>query len=1097
MLGTVTDPAGAVIPNATVTITDANTGASRNLTTNGSGAFNAPQLQIGRYMLTVEAPGFKKYERKDIVLNVNATLREDASLQIGQAQESVTVEANAIQVQSETNEQSNVISGRQIENLDTNGRNPVQLATLVPGAASTVSDFNAPTALASNNSISFNGQRPEHNIWQIDGGEAYDRGGGGGMIVNPSPDALAEFRVMTSNYSAQFGAASGGTISMAIKSGTKQFHGTAWEFNRNDAFDAKDFFANRNGTAKPELRYNAYGFNVGGPVFIPHVYNRSKEKTFFFYNMEWRKLIQGNQITVTALPSAAFTGDFSGVGSPIKVPTTTDPAALARFAAAGVVPGQPFPGNKIPTSLLDPNALVFLNTGAFPKPNTADGRYSQAAPVPTNLREEIVRVDHRFSDKLALMGHLIWDSSAQSYATSLWSGDTYPTVGTLLTAPSYSTVINLTYSISPTVVNEISYNFNGNKLHLFPTGNYQRPADFNVPQYFPANNLNRLPVINLGNPYSVNYDTGSWPWNNVYGANAIGDNLSVSRGNHNLQFGGSYLRSYKQQDIFGNTNGNFTFDGSATGNSFADFLLGYAHTYSEVALQDAVNIRFNQFAAYAIDNWRVNNRLTLNLGLRWEGIPHAYDANGRLSNFYQGLYNPANQPRFNSDGSLDQNGPGFATVPGIALSSTPFYLNGVGLAGKNGIPNGLVNNHWNNWGPRIGFAYDVFGNQRTVIRGGVGLFYERIQGNDVYNMGPNPPFSIDPSANNVYFSNPKQSDQTGNVATQPFFPSNFTALNRGSYKDPTAAQFSFGIQHQVFEAAVLNVSYVGSADYHQPEQLNVNTLPLNSPQRLAVCGGNCISGASNLDPNPFRIYPGFGNITMTQASSNSNYNSLQISLNWRNAHGLSLQGAYTYSHEIDSVSGDLTGISNPFDRNYDRASGNYDRRHIAVFSYVYDLPFFAHSRGFVRTAAGGWTVSGITMLETGTPLTPLAGKDNLGLGGGTTSRPDVVGVLTYPQNVDQWFSTSTYGAPLPLQFGTAGRNSIRGPGRANWNVALFKSFALPIREGSRFEFRVETYNTFNHTQFHDVNTTLTDGNFGKVTDTYDPRILQLGAKLIF
>ena len=1036
ILGTVTDPAGAVIPNATVIVTNSATGANRTLTTNQAGAYNAPQMQIGNYSLTVEAPGFKKYERTGIVLNVNATVRQDVPLQIGQAQESVTVEANAIQVQSDTSEQSNMVTGSQIQNLDTNGRNPVQLATLVPGAASTVSDFNAPTALASNNSISFNGQRPEHNIWRIDGGEAYDRGGGGGMIVNPSPDALAEFRVLTSNYSAQFGSASGGTVSMAIASGARDFHGKAWEFNRNDAFDASDFFANRNGTAKPKLRYNAYGFNIGGPLFIPKLYNKDRQKTFFFYNMEWRKLIQGNQITATGLPAAGFSGDFGGLAT-IKVPTTTDPAALVKFAAAGLTPGQAFPGNRIPASLIDPNALAFLNTGAFPKPNTPDGRYSQAAPVPTNLREEIVRIDHRFTDKLAIMGHLIWDSSAQSYATSLWSNDTYPTVGTLLTAPSYSTVVNLTYTISPTVVNEVTYNFNGNKLSLVPTGNYARPSGFNVPEYFPANNLNRLPVIHIGNPYGVYYDTSSWPWNNVYGAHIVGDNLSWTKGNHNMQFGGSYIRSYKQQDIFGNTNGNFDFDGSASGNAFADFLLGYAHNYSEVAIQDAVNIRFNQFAAYAVDNWRVNNRLTLNLGLRWEGIPHAYDINGRLSDFYPGLYNRANQPQFNSNGSLNQNGPGFATVPGIALSSTPFYLNGVGLAGKNGIPNGLVQNHWNNYGPRVGFAYDVTGNQRTVIRGGFGMFYERIQGNDVYNMGPNPPFSYNPSANNVYFSNPKVSDQTGATAAQPIFPSSFTALNSGSYKVPTAMQYSFGIQHQLSEAAVMNVSYVGSANYHQPEQLNINTLPLNSPQRLAVCGGNCLSGASNLDPNPYRIYPGFANITMTQAASNSNYNSLQASVNWRNKHGLSLQGAYTYSHQIDTVSGDLTTISNPFDRNYDRASGNYDRRQIAVFSYVYELPFFARSKGFVHAVAGGWTVSGITMMETGTPYNLGLGYDNLGLGGGTNSRPNVGGALTYPQSVDQWFSTSSFVKPASLQFGTAGRNLITGPGRDNWNVALF------------------------------------------------------------
>ncbi len=468
ILGTVTDQSGAVVPNAQVTITNNGTGSSRTVTTNQSGNYTAADLPIGSYSVKVDAPGFKAYEKTEVTLNVNATLRVDAALQVGQAQETVTVEANAVQVQADTSEQSNVISGTQIMKLDTNGRNPVQLATLVPGASGNLPDFNAPTALSSSENISFNGQRSQHNVWRIDGGEAYDRGSGGGLEVNPSPDALAEFRVLASNYSAEFGAGSGATINMAIKSGANDLHAAAWEFNRNDFFDATDFFANRNGSGKPELRYNAYGFNVGGPVIFPKIYN-GKNRTFFFYNMEWRKLIQGSQLTATAIPAQAFTGDFSGLGT-ITVPKTTDPAILAKYAAAGLTPGQPFPHNTIPASLIDPNASAFLATGAFPKPNTPDGRFSEAAPVPTNLREEIVRIDHNITDKLHAMGHLVYDSSGNSYATSLWTNDTYPTVGTLLTAPSYSAVVNLTQSISPTVVNEISYNFNGNKLHLVPTG---------------------------------------------------------------------------------------------------------------------------------------------------------------------------------------------------------------------------------------------------------------------------------------------------------------------------------------------------------------------------------------------------------------------------------------------------------------------------------------------------------------------------------------------------------------------------------------------------------------------------------------------------
>ncbi len=1094
ILGNVTDQSGAIVPQATVAITNTDTRSTRTVSSNQSGSYNAPDLPIGRYSVKVTAAGFKAYEQTSVTLNVNATLRVDATLQVGQAQETVTVEANAVQVQVDTSEQSNVINGTQITKLDTNGRNPVQLATLVPGSSGNLPDFNAPTALASSENISFNGQRSQHNVWRIDGGEAYDRGSGGGLEVNPSPDALAEFRVLASNYSAEFGAGSGATINMALKNGTKDYHASAWEFNRNDFFDATDFFANRNGTGKPKLRYNAYGFNIGGPVYIPKIYTK-REKTFFFYNMEWRKLIQGSQLTATAIPAAEFGGNFSGLTTPIKVPTTTNPAFLAKLPA-GLTPGSAFPGNIIPASLIDPNANAFLATGALPKPNTADGRFSQAAPVPTNLREEIVRIDHNFTDKLAVMGHLVYDSSDQSYATSLWSGDTYPTIGTLLTAPSYSAVVNLTYSISPTVVNEVTYNFNGNKLHINPTGIYQRPSDFNVPEYFPANNLNRLPTIQFGNPYNVNYDTASWPWNNVYGAHVFGDNLSWTKGNHNLAFGGSYIRSYKQQDIFGNTNGLFNFDGSATGNSFADFLLGDAASYQELQIQDAVNIRFNQFALYAEDNWRLSKRLTLNLGLRWEGIPHAYDTNGRLSNFEQGLYNYANAPQFNSNNSLNPNGPGFATVPGTALSNVPFYLNGVTLAGKNGAPQGLVQNHWNNYGPRVGFAYDVAGDQKTVLRGGMGMFYERIQGNDVYNMGPNPPFSNNPKASFVQLSNPNINYQSGQVATAPTFPSGFTSLAYSDYKIPVAIQYSFGIQRQITQASVLNVAYVGSKDYHQPDVRNINTLPVDSPQRLAVCGGNC-GLSTNANPDQYRIFPGFSNISETEAASNSSYNSLQLSYNWRNNSGLSLQGAYTWSHELDYTSGDTNQLSNPFDRSYDYASGDLDRRHTAVFSYVYDLPFFAHSQGFVHAAFGGWELSGITIFQSGLPLNPTLGKDNLGLGGGTTSRPNAVGAVSYPQSVDAWFSTASFAAPGNLQFGTAGRNSINGPGRDNWNVALFKSFPIPGREGMHLEFRGETYNTFNHTQFNGVTTTFTDSNFGKVNSTWDPRIIQLGAKFVF
>ncbi len=1099
VLGTVTDATGSVIPNVQIVITNNATGLTRNEVSNSSGNYNAPDLIIGQYSLKADAPGFKTFTKTGIVLDVASTVRVDIGMQVGTSNQSVTVEANAVQVQSDTNEVSSVITGGQISQIDTNGRNPVQLATLMPGAASSLPDFNAPTSLASNNNISFNGQRPQHNLWMIDGGEDYDRGSGGGMIVSPSPDALAEFKVMASNYSADFGQNSGGTVSIALKSGGKDFHGAAWEFNRNDAFDANNYFSNLSGTPRPELRYNAFGFNVGGPVFIPHLYDKKNSKTFFFYNQEWRRLIQGNEIYANGLPGAEFTGNFAGA-APIRVPQTSDPAAIAKFAQYGLVPGQNFPNNVIPSGLIDPNAALLIKTGIFPAANAAGNHFSEAAPVPTDLREEIIRIDHQINDKLALMGHFIYDSTANSYATSLWSGDTYPTIGTSVGSPSYSAVIHLTDTISPTLLNEVAYNYNGNQLHLAPTGIFTQPADYGVQSYFPAanNRDTRIPTINLGQPYGVNYDTASWPWNNSYDSYQARDDLSWTKGKHNVKFGGSYMGTLKHQDIFGNTNGNYTFNGNFTGNSLSDFLLGYASAYSQLDIQDAVNIYTATFSFYGQDDWRVTNRLTLNLGMRWEGVPHAYDTNGRLSDFYPGQYNPANAPQFNSNGSLNPAGPGFRTVSGIALSTVPFYLNGVGLAGKNGTPMGLVQNSWNDVAPRVGFAYDLFGNQKTIVRGGFGMFYERIQGNDVYNMGPNPPFSFNPSTNNVYFSNPAISNVTGQKAATPTFPGSFTSLAYSDYQLPTSMQYSFQIQQQLSARTVFSIGYVGDSNYHQPDVRNINPVPLNDPNRLAICGGNCGYTGPAYNANFDRLYPGFANINMTESATGSNYNSLQLSMNVQDWHGLMLQAAYTWSRELDYTTGDLNVVSDPYNRAYDYGPGSFNRTQIAIFSYNYDLPFFKNANhAFTHALLGGWSLSGITMFETGTPLNITLAYDNLGLGGNTTSRPNAIGPLTYPGTVSQWFSPGTFAAPAPLQFGTVGRDAVNGPGRANFNMALFKSFALPIREGMAIELRLESYNTFNHTQFNGVQTTYGNANFGQVTSVYDPRVLQLGAKFLF
>jgi len=1108
IVGTVTDPTGAAVPNSKVTITNTDTGITRSTTTNSTGSYAAHELSFGHYNVRVEAGGFKAYDKTGITLNVNDTVRADASLQVGESKESITVEANAIQVQADTNEVSQTITATEVSELATNGRNVIQLATLVPGAASNIPDFDTPMAQTQNRAIQFNGQRSDHNDWIINGGEAYDRGGGGIMLVSPSQDSLQEFKVMTSNYAADLGQASGGMITMATKSGTRQYHGGAWEYVRNNAFDANTFFANLNGQPKPELRYNTFGFNFGGP--IPKIGH--EKKTFFFYNQEWRREIEGHEINASSVPPVARGGDFSyllptsaggtctgGSCVQLKVPQTTDPAEIAKFAQFGLTPGAVIPNNVIPSGLIDANAKSLLTAGLFPAANSANNLYYATANQDIFYREENFRVDHEIGTKLALMASLIYDSASEQDVPPLWAGGTYATAGSVMAVPSWAGVVHATYTISPTLLNEASFNYNGNDLNITDFGLWQKPSGYTVPNLFPSDNpANKLPGISIGSPYNISYTPGWWPWYNTWRSSQGKDDLSWTHGQHNLKFGAAYMYTHKWQQFQTNAGGQFGFNSSATGNGFADFLMGFANSYSEPANVNFVRISNNTFDLYAMDDWRVSSRLTLNLGLRWEGLPHAYDSENNTANFYPNLYNPAQAAQFLPSGALNTSGPGFSTVSGIALSNFPFYLNGIGIAGRNGIPKGLVDNHWDTFAPRIGFAYDLTGHQKTILRGGAGIFYERLAGNEMYNLGQNiVPFSYQSAPNNVYFDSPATSYTSGQTASSPYFPASVQAL-ANPYKTPTAAQWSMGVQQQLRQNAVLTVTYVGNSNYHQSEGININALlPSDTQDRLGVCGLTCGYTGTALNPNLYRPYQGWGTISPMFMSANSNYESLQISFRATDWHNLTFNSEYTWSHAFDIIDGELfSNIDNPFNAHWDYGPAGWDRRQVLVSSIIYSVPFFKDSGNRMEKALiGGWEISSIATFESGNPFSVGNGVDNLGFGGGTSNRANVVGPITYPKTRFQWFSTSSFAAPGPLQWGSAARNDVVGPGRNNWNIAMYKQFRFTER--ARFEFRAETFNTFNHTQFGGPSASLTASNFGQITSTFNPRTYQFGAKLLF
>ena len=1109
--GTVSDTTGAIVTNAAISITNPSTGQSRKATSNSAGEYRFPNVGVGHYTLEASAPGFEKFTKTDIVVNVAQTLQEDVSFKVGSTADTVTVAADALQIQTGTNELSTLISGQQVTQLATDGRNVTSLAALGLGVSNNLPAFGGVNALTSANGISFNGTRTTHNIYLLDGGELNDRGCGGCFSSLPSIDALAEFQTLDSNYGPDYGIGSGGTILMVMKSGARDFHGGLWYFNRNEDYDANNYFTKLAGQSRPEFRLNIPGGNIGGPVWIPHLYDDARNRTFFFVNEEWRRLIEGssptiaNTIPTSNFPTAGAPLTYTSTVAPI-VPVTSDPAKLALYAGDGLTPGSPFPGNVIPANLIDQNAVLELNSGTFPKPNLGTSQFISSVPQPDNVREDVVRIDHEINSKLQLMGHFLHDAVSESFYPPLWGDSSYPTVGTAMLNPAYSAAIKLTQTITPNLLNETAFLYSGNKLTLTPTpslgGSFTQPSGWTATSFFPTSDNDgvRLPEIDLqGSPLNTNWSTNYFPWKNGYEGFEWRDDLSWTRGLHQFKFGFSYLHDYKNQDLQYNTQGTAIFNSSAfSGDSYVNFLLGDASQFEQLNFLSGKHWVNNNYGFYGNDNWHITPRLTLNLGLRYDGLPHAFERYNQFANFVPAAYMPATTNPVTAAGTVD---PGALTT----FDGSPFFLNGIEEAGVNGFPRGVVQNRYNTWEPRLGFAYNLGNDGRTVLRGGFGMYFERVQGNDVYNAALNPPFAYIPSATNVYFSNPNTSALTG-ATTAESFPSNLTNLSL-RYAPPGTADFSFGIQRELAPSIVAVVQYAGSLGWDQSDDRQINTLPLTDPNNAAN-PYDLREGVSNgsLNANLYRIYPGFSSINQEENESNFNYNSLQAGVRVENRHGLTMQVAYTYSHEIDEVSNDLTGLSDPFNPAYDRGSGGLDRRNILNANYIYALPFFANGSYVARSLLGGWEFSGVTTAESGTPqYITYTGTDTIGLGAGDyTNRPNLVSKVTYPKTHLAWFNTSAFANPIaPWNgggnegFGSAGKDAVNLPGLLNFNWSLFKSIPLTAHEGPKLELRFEYFNVFNHTEFSAIDANSADANFGQTTAAYDPRTLQLGAKFKF
>jgi hypothetical protein len=1163
--GTVSDKEGAAIPNAQVTATETSTGFTSTTQSNSAGIYTIPNLNVGTFDLKVTANGFQTQVQRGLQVNVSQVLRADVTMQVGSVSETVEVSAAALVVQTDSNVVSHLISAEQISEIATQNRNFAALAGIVMGASSMLPDNNTPTSgVGGNFNLSINGLRQSHNIWLIDGGESDDRGGGGGMQIMPSQDGIAQFEVLASNYPPEYGISSGATVSLSLKNGTKTFHGGAWEFNRNTVYNANNFFnkfnkgSSANFIGRQQLNYNIFGYNIGGPVMIPGVYNTDRSKTFFFWNQEWRKIIQATTPGVqNTLPAADFpvagqalhyvTPAYATSPIQLKAPLVGDPAFVAKLAAVGLKPGDNFPGNIIPASLFDPNALLYFNSGIIPHPSTNGDKAIGSARTPINVRDDILRLDHRITDKWTILAHYIHDSVTQGSGGPMlgWSGATWNTITSTVTNPANSAAVKVAGTISPNLLLEASFNYDANIIDIVNSPNSLIPSGWTVNRFF-ANSSKNMPSMTWGAPYNTNSNPGSAPWHNAAADYSPKVDVSYLVGKHNMKFGFSYNRYTKNQQLFGNWGGNFNW-GTQTNDSMMDMLLGVANTYDQ---QNDLPIRHyvNQTTSfYVSDNWKVTPSLSLQLGLRYDALPHAWERNNLISNFDPNLYQAGAMPTWvTANWSVDPtkqvaSGPISTSSPGVTtINGLPFYLNGIYTAGQTGFPRGLVTNNYSTLQPRVGFSQDVFGNGRTVIRGGFGTFYERIQGNDIYNVAPNVPFSADPQATSVYMSNPHTSWVTGSTATTPLFPAGLTSLAR-TYPNPAVAQFSLGVQHEISPSIVGVMQYVGNIAWHQNTQRRINNFPLSTPGIITDTTGTnpfstLYSRANAGDPNNnsktnpnhlqipntniMRTYQGFASINQQENTSNGNYHGFQIGVRARNRGGLSGEINYVWSHAIDIQSTDNgPQISNPWNLKYDKGSGAFDRRHIINANYIYRLPFFNGSSGLTHKLLGGWELAGTFVFQTGSLLDATPGSlgpglsinyDPIGLGGGYRNRPDVIAPIHYTKSVNsagtawQWFNATSFGNPAPSWtqagflsngFGNTRKDTVIGPGRTNFNTSLYKTFAFTERVN--FQLRWETYNTFNHTQPNVLGNNFGNGNFGQVTSTFDPRTMELGGRITF
>jgi hypothetical protein len=1162
--GTVMDKSGAAVAGAQVALNSSGGNLTRNSITNDTGAYAFTALPSGTYDVVVTAKGFQKFTAKNVVVDVAAKERLDMTLTVGAVTEEVIVTGESIaQVDTTSAEIGSTITGKQINELELNGRNFTSLVTLTPGVVSQTGQDEGTVGVYGNVSYSMNGGRTEYNNWELDGGDNMDNGSNATLNVYPNLEAIAEFKVLTSNYGAQYGRNGSGTVEVETKSGTSSFHGSGFFYGRNQIFNARSWEEGADPTA-PKAPYNKYdwGYTIGGPIFIPHHYNSDKKKTFFFWSQEWRRESNPTSFNVQVPSAAERTGNFSDLcpdftGSFQDCPK--DPAT-----------GAAFPNNTIPTSSISSNAPYFLNviptqTGSL----TAGGGYPsfvQTVSLPTTWREELIRVDQNFTENERLTVRYIHDTWQTTTATPLWgNGTSFPNVNTSFAGPGTSFVIRLTSNFTPTLLNEFVASYTADHIDLNAVGNYQLPAGFSMPGLFNNGFFGKLPAFSInngaayqtinsaGNSYGgFNYDSGYFPWKNANPTYTYRDNMTKIIGNHTLLFGAYFIAAQKNQENSLYTQGILSFDNGSTvttGNAFADLLMGNISNYSQANQQIIFYDRYKILEPYIQDDWRVTRKLTLNLGLRWSFFGRYQERYNQEYGFNPNLYVPSNAPVIDYTGNTTGSAGAFinpVTAPNVPNS----IFNGYIQCGVSPTPTGCYKNKLMNPSPRMGFAFDPKGDGKMSIRGGYGIFFEHTNGNEAnaesLQQGASPLVLISQQSNISGYQNVGGS---GGL----FFPINpYSIPNQVQW--PYVMQWNLSVQKEIPFSIVTSFAYVGSKGTHLTNQRDLNQLyPINQStnpyqpgQAIADDGSDCnftvdpttgLPTAGHLannvtvptadlpnlwvacqnSGNPYRPYYGYGTINRLENGANSIYNAFQFTAQ-RTVGQLTFSVAYTWSHSLDDSSDRYdNGFLNSYDQRGSWASSNFDQRQALSISYVWAMPFFknADSR-FVKAVLAGWQVSGITVAQSGTPFNITNGTtyaDSAGLGNGLAaggSRPDLVGnpyAIAQKETAARGpvlLNPGAFALPEGLTYGTLGRNAFYYPGRLNFDMGLFKRIQITERTG--FEFRWETYNTFNHTQFNAIgnsmDTTDPGDNIGSsgflhLSGAHAPRRMQLGLRFYF